>query len=311
MFQFKKNLSALVLLLLALFGGHAQASLVIMPLGDSITQGGGAGDPSNQSGYRDQLFTDLNNENVSFSFTGTSSDYASAQLTAAGDQYHNGKSGYTLGNIDSNLTVSNGTPEIFGVASNPNVVLLLGGTNDIQFNESVATTESNMTNVLTWFKTNLPNTILLVGEVIPYDVTSNSNMATYNTEIKQFNSWLATAVPSYGSNFHLVDTYDPFISPGGAINSSLYIDGLHPTADAVAAPGAPSGYADIGNPFNAAIESDVVTAAVATPEPSALSLLAAGFLLLALACYRSKSVGTIYRGSAITNRLLEWLLLRL
>ena len=291
MSKFKKNsfsLPLLVSLVLLGSGLGAQASLVIMPLGDSITQGGGAGDPTDQSGYRDTLFTDLNNEKVSFSFTGSSNAYASAQLTAAGDQYHNGISGITLGGIYNNLTVSKGTPEIFGIASDPNVVLLMGGTNDIQDNESVATTETNMTNVLKWFKTNLPNTILLVGDVIPYDKTGNANMATYNTEIKEFNSWLGTTLPSYGSKFHLVDTYDSFISPDGSINSSLYIDGLHPTANSVAAPGAPSGYADIGNAFNSAIVADVVAA----PEPGALSLLSAGLVLLGLAYYRGTRART-------------------
>jgi hypothetical protein len=160
----------------------------------------------------------------------------------------------------------------------------MGGTNDIQFNETVAQTEANMTNVLTWFKTNLPNTSVLVGEVIPYDQTSTLKMATYDAEIQQFNSWLTTAVPSYGSQFHLVDTYDSFISPDGTINSSLFVDGIHPTAAGVS--GQFSGYEDLGNDFNAAIEADVV------PEPSSLSLLAAGFLLMGFACYRSKRIGT-------------------
>ena len=103
-------------------------------------------------------------------------------------------------------------------------------------------------------------------------------------EIQQFNSWLTTAVPSYGSQFHLVDTYDSFISPDGTINSSLFVDGIHPTAAGVS--GQLSGYEDLGNDFNAAIEADVV------PEPSSLSLLAAGFLLMWFACYRSKRIET-------------------
>ncbi len=64
-------------------------------------------------------------------------------------------------------------------------------------------------------------------------------------EIQQFNSWLTTAVPSYGSQFHLVDTYDSFISPDGTINSSLFVDGIHPTAAGVS--GQLSGYEDLGN----------------------------------------------------------------
>ena len=74
-----------------------------MPLGDSITAGGGVNNPSNQSGYRDRLFTDLSGASVSFSFLGINNNYPSTQLTNASDQYHDWFGSYTLADIYSNL----------------------------------------------------------------------------------------------------------------------------------------------------------------------------------------------------------------
>jgi hypothetical protein len=76
--------------------------ILIMPLGDSITQGGGVGNDNTdangyylQSGYRSELYTDLTADKLSFQFEGTSTGHATQILDNANQEYSNGFSGYT------------------------------------------------------------------------------------------------------------------------------------------------------------------------------------------------------------------------
>jgi hypothetical protein len=63
----------------------------IKPLGDSITDGF-----NNPPGYRQDLFTDLTNGGYTFQFVGSATDRSTAVLDAAGDQHHEGHSGFVI-----------------------------------------------------------------------------------------------------------------------------------------------------------------------------------------------------------------------
>src|SRR5262245_50352644 len=80
-------------------GAAAQADLTIMPLGDSITYGLG-GTPG---GYRDRLYTDLQNAGFSFTFVGSSTENPSRLLSQAGQTHHEGHSGFRIDQIANNL----------------------------------------------------------------------------------------------------------------------------------------------------------------------------------------------------------------
>jgi lysophospholipase L1-like esterase len=259
---------------LILMAGVARAQIGIMPLGDSLTQGGGAGNDNTdangyylQSGYRSELYTDLTADKLSFQFEGTSTGHATQVLDDANQEYSNGYSGYTLNNIYQNLfsggdwLTGNGAsqPAVF-----PNIVLLLGGTNDFDQGESAATAEVSMDNILDWFQTNRPNSVLIVGTVPYWLPGPYASDPTYiNSQITLFNSWLVNTelTQSKFSSYSSVDLNSLF-----AANESTYYssDGVHPDF---------TGYNAMGDAWAAAIQ-DVV------PEPSSLGLTLAGLVLL-------------------------------
>jgi hypothetical protein len=277
-----RNLRLFVLLGgLVLAISTARAQITIMPLGDSITKGGGIGNDGTvsdgtyiQAGYRSQLYTDLTSANVNFTFQGANTYHATDALIAAGQQYENGYGSYTLGDIYQNLagTTSSSNPEggdnneggywLTGgngtgrAAVFPNIVLLMGGTNDIVSGEALSTVETNMNNVLTWFQTNRPDSLLIVSTVLPI-----FSISADNTEVNEFNSWLVhTELPQF-STYKLVDMNALFTANEPAYFST---DDVHPNA---------TGYDAMGDAWSAAI-LDVV------PEPSTWGMMGVGLALL-------------------------------
>ena len=80
------------------FGGTAVGE--ILPLGDSITDGvAGTG-----GGYRARLHLLLSNAGDLFNIIGSATNNSTASLTASGQHYHEGHSGYRIDQIEGNLT---------------------------------------------------------------------------------------------------------------------------------------------------------------------------------------------------------------
>jgi lysophospholipase L1-like esterase len=232
-----------------------QPPLRLMPLGDSITRGGT--DPNGGNilpGYRDALFTLNTNANVNFQFVGAAATQSSLQLTAAGQQYHNGFSSYTTGSLLSNLTanvqppigdnnvggywMTSGTPG--GTPVQADVVTLLTGANDIGLNPSnpLQYFTNNEISLLGWFKTNRPNTKVIVATDTPRtDSTANNNWA------QAINQWITNNVPALSTNFSTVDLYSLLLDTNGAIKTQsspdgvCLQDGVHPAHNAYQAMG--------------------------------------------------------------------------
>jgi len=93
-------------------GTPLQSCSSIMPLGDSITLGV-------NGGYRNNLYTGLQQNNCSVSYVGTQSD----QWTRVADSDHEGHPGFTIGDIAGSV---NG----WLASTQPGIVLLMIGTND-------------------------------------------------------------------------------------------------------------------------------------------------------------------------------------
>jgi lysophospholipase L1-like esterase len=87
--------------------------LDIMPLGDSITLG-------LNGGYRNDLFTSLGTDGYTVDMVGTQYD----EWTVVADKDHEGHPGYTTGGIRDEI-------DAWLAASDPDVVLLMAGTNDV------------------------------------------------------------------------------------------------------------------------------------------------------------------------------------
>ena len=97
------NLNILSRTILALLAIHAVAmngsALVrVYPVGDSITWGTTAA-----GGYRSPLYQKLTNAGYEVDMVGSSKDFADKVLRDAGEEHHDGHSGWTISQIDRQI----------------------------------------------------------------------------------------------------------------------------------------------------------------------------------------------------------------
>lgn len=234
----------------------ARASVNIMPLGDSITDGVGS---AAGGGYRAPLYTDLQNAGYSSTFVGSATDNPGP--LPASQQHHEGHPGYRVDQIANNLDGNDGTGgnnggSWFHNGPQPNIILLHIGTNDILQGASLSTVEGRLNSLVQQIFNDKPSVDLIVSSIIPIDSGAN-------TEVQQYNSYIQnTIVPAYAPNDHIyyVDQYSNFVDSHGNILSSLYAgDGIHPND---------AGYALMAKTWANGIE--------AIPEPAGISMLSLG-----------------------------------
>ncbi|MBN2090081.1 T9SS type A sorting domain-containing protein [candidate division KSB1 bacterium] len=139
----------------------------IMPLGDSITEGYWGSTPI--GGYRDDLANMLQDEGVSFDFVGTLSDYVNAYPRHEG---HAGKeTSFLVQNVKNYLQ-----------ATQPDVILLHIGTNDINEGNSAASVKNQTDLLMTNIYNHDPQITILVASIIPRkdDTGENKNVEHTN-----------------------------------------------------------------------------------------------------------------------------------
>ncbi len=200
----------------------------ILPLGDSITEGAhGTG-----GGYRARLYLLLNNAGDQFKFVGSATNNSTAALSAAGQNHHEGHSGYRIDQIDGNLTGlvssapvadnSNGGHWLDGgngtgrVAIFPDLILLHIGSNDASMGRTAAQMQALLESLLAKIKSNRPNAHVIVASLIPR--TNNANFEAIQME---YNSGIPAIVAAKGANFHFLDMHS-------VLNAGDLADGLHP-----------------------------------------------------------------------------------
>src|SRR4051794_8105507 len=184
----------------------------IMPLGDSITDGSGA-----VGGYRDPLYQKLTAAGYTFTYVGSATDNATTLLNSAGQTHHEGHSGFVIqtkdptdpgsgsgrGGIQDNINTWLGPS-----GANPNYILLMIGTNDVDINYFPATQGSRLSNLISTISSRTaglrPDAHLIVARIVPTtDATENVRVQAYNTMV----DGVVAQHQALGENVTEVDMY--------------------------------------------------------------------------------------------------------
>ncbi|MGK7947431.1 MAG: SGNH/GDSL hydrolase family protein [Xenococcaceae cyanobacterium] len=198
----------------------------ILPLGDSNTRGYPYN--VNNGGYRTKLWTDLAIEQgFNLDFVGSATNGPSNI-----DRNHEGRGGLTIDQLTDNV---NGYPGLndpeAGIYTNiedalsddPDMVLLMAGTNDILKGDSVNDALDQLGTLVDRITADSPNTKVLVASVIPSQVNSTTEART-----AEFSSRIEDEIvnprSTQGDNVVFVDIYNAPLN-----NSNFTSDGIHLT----------------------------------------------------------------------------------
>ncbi len=221
----------------------------IMPLGDSITWGNSSPSPV-PGGYYYLLYQQLTNLNYNVNFVGTVNDNSPPGMIINEE----GLQGTDLGGVDALL------PGIFSETDDPDVILLLLGTNDYTWNTPNGAT-NRLDQIITDLVAQRPRAKILVANLLLR--TDNS---TYWSEItNQFNPYVPGIVAAHaalGQQVYFVDLN------GGFNASGLSPDGLHPNA---------AGYGMMANTWLPAV-TNVISPFGTTNAPAILRVVGASRL---------------------------------
>lgn len=181
----------------------------ILPLGDSITWGFKSTDGC---GYREKLLQDLTNNSNSVRYIG------SQHSGNMSNNENEGHSGYKIADIAA-ATVPT-------LSQRPNIILLMAGTNDINFNFSLTTAPDRLRSLIQELIDACPDAAILVAQIIPSgDDDRQRQVVIYNTA-------LASVVKDFATRgLHVMEVSMP-------TTRQDLIDGIHPTE---------KGYLDMGD----------------------------------------------------------------
>jgi lysophospholipase L1-like esterase len=176
----------------------------IMPLGDSITDGYNV-----PGGYRIELEDELSASGIGFDLVGSLQNGP----PSLADRDHEGHSGWKIDEIDASVGGWIATYQ-------PDVVLLLIGTNDILRDYQVASAPDRLSALVGRIHTLRPTSRILLSTIPPLaDATENAEVAAYNAAISQ----IARTEVASGRLLWFVDG-------GGALAVADLADGIHPNA---------------------------------------------------------------------------------
>ncbi|HET6145991.1 MAG TPA: SGNH/GDSL hydrolase family protein [Polyangia bacterium] len=198
---------------------------VVMPLGDSITEGA----PDYLGGYRVELFHQANLASKNITFVGRRSNGPASGMVDGKPfpRGNEGYSGFTIAGISGQQTTD--AINLY----HPHVILLAIGTNDINGNFDVANAPARLAALIDQITSATPSTLLVVAQIIPTRTdTTNARIQTYNSPIPALVQTRANA----GKHVLLVDMYGTYTANAN-YKTALLSDDLHPN---------PAGYALMG-----------------------------------------------------------------
>ena len=202
----------------------------IMPLGDSITEGISESENSsaqNQGGYRAPLWESISQLNINPDFVGS--------LTHGPqdfDRDHNGYSGerinYLAGDDWSSRGGNPGGLTASLAEEQPDIILLMAGTNNVTANQSVNKMANDLGNLINRITTLSPDTTLLVSSIPP--IREDSSRFSDSAELAtDFNAAIPGVVDTWSSQGRNVAYVDMTSLTEDDISLPEVDNGLHPT----------------------------------------------------------------------------------
>ncbi len=195
----------------------------IMPIGDSLTQGGYA--QLQHYSYRGPLQAALRAKNIQYDFVGSNNFPAGSLTEGADDHDHEGHVSFTIGpdaaydNISANLTT-------YLTNRNPDVILLFIGTNDVSFNAGKPryTAADKLTTLVSRIAVARPNAVILIASLLPrpyaLDADALQTLTDLNGRAAQLGNLSAT------DQLVFVDLY----TKSGVGSNTYYLDTVHVNA---------------------------------------------------------------------------------
>ncbi|MDF3071836.1 MAG: hypothetical protein K0R38_7437, partial [Polyangiaceae bacterium] len=190
------------------------APCLILPFGDSITNGVGSSD---LAGYRSKLFDLMVKDERNVRFVGSLRGGPDQVGGAAFSKNHEGHSGWTIdsGYVSFGDGISKLVPSpAFDTV--PHIVLLMIGTNDVSASQGTSTIHERLDSLLGKITGAAPNALVVVAQITPIGWNPAARTA-YNARLPG----LVQARASQGQHVVLVDM-------GKMPSSGLSSDSLHP-----------------------------------------------------------------------------------
>jgi len=181
-----------------------------MPLGDSITLGV-------NGGYRNNLYTGLQQNNCGVSYVGTQTDVN----TRVADKHHEGHPGFTIVDIA-------GSVNAWMASTQPSVILLMIGTNDTAWwtGENAGQIGARHNALIEQLRTARPNAWIFVASIPPQSSAiiqpNNIDRAVLTQQLDAVIRTNVEARVAAGQRVRFVDV-------NSALTTADLYDGIHPT----------------------------------------------------------------------------------
>ncbi|MEP6654169.1 MAG: SGNH/GDSL hydrolase family protein [Myxococcales bacterium] len=190
---------------------------LVMPLGDSITQGKDGS--TDEGGYRETLFRLAHAAGKSIQLVGSRTNGPATVDGVAWPRTHEGYSGYTIPALLKNDLTPNNIKTF-----KPNIVLLMIGTNDLSVGEDMP--EIRLAGIVDTILNADPKLLLFVTQITP----GQSDKVSYNQKVKTYNEAIPGIVSqraAAGKHIRLMDMNTPFLSNAN-YSTALLANGVHP-----------------------------------------------------------------------------------
>lgn len=234
---FRRVLRVLALLLPAWLGVavcEAQtAPTRIMPLGDSLTSG-----TTVVGGYRNKLYDLLTAAGYNVDFVGTQTDAANPGLP---DGDHQGMGGYRIDQLQS------GVPTWLDEIADPDVILLMIGTNDFSAGFNTATAQTRLACLVEDIAAKRPHAKIIL---------SNLLLRTDNAGLEALQSVYNAAIPGIVADQVALGRQVSFLDMHAALQPGDFEEGVHPSS---------AGYQKMAETWFPAIQSVITPAGTSNP----------------------------------------------